>query len=202
MITPPMPTTEPNPKGIVMTDRGVQLRATADGQISELIALISTLNAETLRVPCPGREKLGDGTIAASVRHTADNYQRIAAFVQTSDRMSNKDALAGTGAHRIPRFMRALGHGPADHAEHGPATGQHEDQYTASDIDLDGVVRQLSASRDALRAMTELSDSQLDTIPAKDSFRFCDGQRTLEQVLAGLLKHQGHQVDALTAAAL
>jgi hypothetical protein len=201
MITPLMPTTEPNQKGIVMTDRGVQLHATADGQISELIALISTLNAETLRLPCPGREKLGDGTIAASVRHTADNYQRIAAFVQTSDRMSHKDALAGTGAHRIPRFVRALGHGPADHAEHGPATGQHEDQYSASDIDVDGVVGQLSASRDALRAMTELSDSQWDAIPPKDSFRFCDGQRTLEQVLAGLLKHQGHQVDALTAAA-
>ena len=64
------------------------------------------------------------------------------------------------------------------------------------------MVTQLVASRGALRAIAELSDSQLDAIPAKDSFRFCDGQRTLEQVLAGLLKHQGHQVDALTAAAL
>ena len=67
-------------------------------------------------------------------------------------------------------------------------------------LDLDGVVGQLSASRDALRAMTELSDSQLDAIPPKDSFRFCDGQRTLEQVIASLLKHQGHQLDAVKAA--
>ena len=183
-----------------MTERAEQLSTTADGQIGELIDLLRALDQAALDRPCPGREKLGDGTIAASVRHTADNYQRIAGFVQNSDRMSHKDALAATGAHRIPRFMRAFGHAPADHAERGPAAGQHEDQYAASDIDLDGVVGQLSASRDALRAMTELSDSQLDTIPPKDSFRFCDGQRTLEQVLAGLLKHQGHQVDALKAA--
>ncbi|MBV8713036.1 MAG: hypothetical protein JOY56_14705 [Solirubrobacterales bacterium] len=41
---------------------------------------------------------------------------------------------------------------------------------------------------------------QLDRVPAKDSFRFCDGERTLEQVLLGLLKHQDHQVQALRAA--
>jgi hypothetical protein len=29
--------------------------------------------------------------------------------------------------------------------------------------------------------------------------RFADGERTLEQILASLLKHQRHQVDALTA---
>ncbi len=45
-----------------------------------------------------------------------------------------------------------------------------------------------------------MTDSQLDAIPPKDSFRFCDGQRSLEQVLASLLKHQAHQFDALKAA--
>ena len=39
-----------------------------------------------------------------------------------------------------------------------------------------------------------------DAIPPKDSFRFCDGERTLEQVLVALLKHQGHQVDAIETA--
>jgi hypothetical protein len=71
-----------------MTERGQQLHAIADGQIVELIDLVSALDQAALRLPCPGREKLGDGTIAASARHTADNYQRIAAFVETSDRMS------------------------------------------------------------------------------------------------------------------
>jgi hypothetical protein len=52
-----------------MTERGKQLQATADGQIAELIDLVSTVDEATLRLPCPGREKLGDGTVAASMRH-------------------------------------------------------------------------------------------------------------------------------------
>jgi hypothetical protein len=30
--------------------------------------------------------------------------------------------------------------------------------------------------------------------------KFCDGQRTLEQILTSLLNHQSHQLDALRAA--
>ena len=61
------------------------------------------------------------------------------------------------------------------------------------------MVEQLTASRATLGRIAELTDPQLDAIPPKDSFRFCDGQRTLEQVLASLLKHQAHQIDALRA---
>ena len=71
-----------------MTERGKQLHAIADGQIAELIALIATVDEAALRLPCPDREKLGDGTVGASVRHTADNYQRIAEFIQASDQRS------------------------------------------------------------------------------------------------------------------
>ncbi len=153
-----------------MTERGKQLRATADDQIVELIDLLSTPDDAILRQPCPGREKLGDGTIGASARHTADNYQRIAAFVQASDRTSE-------------------GHAPSEHHE-----------YTADNIDPGAVIAQLSASRDALGRIAALTDHQLDAIPPKDSFRFCDEQRTLEQVIAAVLKHQSHQLDALKAA--
>jgi hypothetical protein len=190
---------EPNPKEVSMTERGEQLYATADGQIAELIVLITTLDERTSRLPCPGREKLGDGTVAASARHTADNYQRIAAFVQTSDRMFSAREPAQQSAHRIPRFLLALGHGPSDHAEHAPGAGEHGDQYTADTTDPGAVVKQLSDSRDSLGRVAELTGSQLDAIPPKGSFRFCDGQRTLERVLASLLKHQRHQVDALKA---
>jgi hypothetical protein len=183
-----------------MTERANQLHATVDGQISELIGLVSTLDETTLRQPCPGREKLGDGTVAACARHTADNYQRIAAFVETSDRMSDAYAPAHRGGRRIPRLVRALGHGPASNAEHTPGAGQPEHHYTADNIDLGAVVKQLSASRDSLGQIADLTDSQLDAIPPNDSFRFCDGQRTLEQVLANLFKHQDHQADALKAA--
>ena len=176
-----------------MTERGEQLYATADGQIAELIGLTSTLDDVTLRLPCPGRKKLGDGTIAACVRHTADNYQRIAAFVQTSDRVSGAHPTQ-PGGQPIPRFDR-----PADHTEHGARADQHDDQYTAGSIDRDALIKQLTASRETLSRVAVLTDSQLDAIPPKDSFRFCDGQRTLEQVLAGVLKHQSHQLDALRA---
>ena len=62
------------------------------------------------------------------------------------------------------------------------------------------MVEQLSASRATFGRVAELTDSQLDAIPPGGSFRFCDGQRTLEQVLAALLKHQGHQVDSIRSA--
>jgi hypothetical protein len=104
------------------------------------------------------------------------------------------------GAHCVPRFLRALGHGPSDHAEHNPGAGQHDEQYTADNIDLTAVVTELSASRGSLGQIAELTDIQLDAIPPKDSSRLCDGQRTLEHVLASLLKQQSHQVDALNTA--
>jgi hypothetical protein len=191
-----MPTTDPNPKEIPMTERAEQLSASADGQIAELIGVLRALDQAALDRPCPGREKLGDGTIGAAARHTADNYRRIAEFVQTSDRMS---AAAHSG-HRIPRFLRALGHRPQDHANHDHAATEHDDGYTAEKVDVDAMVEQLGASREALGRIAELTDSQLDQVPPKDSFRFCNGQRTLEQVLAGLLKHQAHQVEALKTA--
>jgi hypothetical protein len=165
-----------------MTQRAHELATTADGQIGELIDLLGALDQAALRRTCPGRDKLGDGTIGAAARHTADNYQRIAAFVQTSDRMSGAHQPAAHSGHRIPRSLRAFGHGPQDHGD-----DQHDNGYTANNIDPDALVEQLNASRHTLGRMAELTDSQLDAIPPKDSFRFCDGQRTLEQVLAILL---------------
>jgi hypothetical protein len=182
-----------------MSERARQLQATAEEQIDELVGLMLRMDEAMLRRPCPGREKLGDGTVAASVQHTAGNYQRIADFVQTSGRMSGRHAPQ-RGGHRIPRLLRARGHGPAEHAEHSPGAGHHDDQSSAETVDPSAVVTQLLASRDALGEIAGLTDGQLDAIPPKDSFRFCDGKRTLEQVLAGLLKHQRHQVDALTTA--
>jgi hypothetical protein len=156
-----------------MTQRAEQLHGTADRQIADLIAVISTLDDAAGRLPCPGREKLGDGTVAACAQHTADNYERIAAFIQTSDRMS--------GAHQPPQH------------------GRHDDQHAADNVDLHALLEQLSVTRKALSRLAELTDSQLDAIPPAGGFRFCDGQRTLEKVLASLLKHQSHQVDTVNA---
>ncbi len=184
-----------------MSQRCKQLHATADGQIAELIDLVSTLDETTLSLPCPGRERLGDGTIAASAQHTADNYQRIASFVETSNRMTGAREPSGHGGDLIPRILKAIGHRRPGHAEHShDDAGPHDDRYTADNVDLNAVRDQLAASRETLERIAALTDSQLEAIPPDGSFRFCDGQRTLDQVLERLLKHQRHQVDAVTAA--
>lgn len=184
-----------------MTEIAQRLHATADEQIGTLIALLSTIDQATLQLPCPGREKLGDGTIGASAKHTADNYQRIAKFITTSSQMSMRHAAGQRGGHRTPRFLRALGHGPQDHAQRSHGPGGHDNPYSAETVELSAVLQQLTGTRETLARIAELSDNQLRSFPPKDSFRFCDGQRTLEQVLDGLLTHQSHQLDALQAAA-
>ena len=180
-----------------MTERANQLHLTADRQISELLGFISTLDQAGARRPCPGREKLGDGTVAASARHTADNYQRIATFLTTSDGMSARYEGSEHGGHLIPRFLRSRGHGPASHPENGSDHASHGGPYTAENTDLVLVARQLSTTRERIGQIAQFTDRQLDAIPPEGTFRFCDGQRTLEQVLASLLKHQAHQLDSL-----
>ena len=185
-----------------MSDRAEQLYATANGQIEQLVALLSTsIDDATLRLPAPGREKLGDGTIGALVAHTADNYQRIAKFVQASDQMSATHSPGQSRGHRIPRFIRALGHRPPEHSDHGPgAAAGHGKPYTADSVDAAEILKQLALSRGKLKQFNGLTDSQLNAVPPDGSFRFCDGKRTLQQVLAGLLNHQAHQLQAIESA--
>ena len=157
-----------------MRERGSQLRETADRQISRLIGLVSQVDETALALPCPGREKLGDGTVGALASHTADSYLRIAAFL-------------------------ARGHTPPPHADSGHNDGTHDRGYKAGNVALAGLIERLSAGREALSLLADLTDDQLDTVPPAGSFRFCDGQRTLAEVISGLLKHQGHQIDAVNS---
>ena len=184
-----------------MTERTSRLHTTADEQIGELLDLVSTIDEATARRPCPGPEKVGDGTVAANARHMADNYRRIAAFLSETDRMSAGHAPRQGRAHRMRRALRIVGHRPP-HTGHGSGgdPGRHDAPYTADNADLTAVIEQLGTTRDALSRAAELTDTQLDAIPPAGSFRFADGKRTVEQVLAGLLKHQRHQLDALKAA--
>jgi hypothetical protein len=184
-----------------MNERASRLHGAADEQIGELLDLVSTLDAATSRLPVPGRAKLGDGTVAANARHTTDNYQRIAAFASETERVSATHMRQESLAHRKPSVLRILRHRPPD-AEHGHSgdPGEHDARYTADDTDLGALIEQIGTTRGSLAFIAELSDRQLDAIPSAGSFRFADGKRSLEQILAGLLKHQRHQLDALEAA--
>lgn len=89
-----------------MQARGEALNAKAAQQIDALIEFAADLDSADLRRRCPGREKLGDGTVGTLLAHTADNYMRIAALA------------AGETAHR-PRDhghadLPAAGGGDAD----------------------------------------------------------------------------------------
>jgi hypothetical protein len=184
-----------------MSERANQLHATVDDQLAVLIGLLATLDETTLRLPCPGREKLGDGTIAASTQHTADNYQRIAKFIKTSDKTRGRTADEYRG-HRVPRFLRSLGHQPPDHADHrtDEGAGGHDNQYTADNIDLRTLLRRLDTTRETLTQIALPTDPKLQTIPPDGSFRFCDGKRTLDEVIESLFRHQNHQIEAINAA--
>ena len=180
-----------------MSDRAQQLHATADTQMTALIELISHADESVLRRPCPGREKLGDGTVGALAAHTAEDYGRIASFLATGNGASAGHTAGARNGHRTPRWFRSLGHQPP---ERGPSTDDHKERYAAQSATPADLLVRLCAARDQLKRIAQLTDQQLDAVPPKDSFRFCDGQRTLEQVLAGLVKHQENQVQMLTAA--
>jgi hypothetical protein len=108
-------------------ERRSQLFDTADRQLAELIGLLSSRGEDALSLPCPGRERMGDGTVAACASHTADRYERIAEFVRTAAQMIRASASAAKGGHRVPRLLRARGHGPRDHAEIAHEHGTHDD---------------------------------------------------------------------------
>ena len=170
--------------------------STADRQISRLIGLVSRVDETVLRLPCPGREKLGAGTVGALASHTADSYLRIAAVLQTT----NEPSPARPGSDRVVRLLSARSHTPPCHADSGHNDGTYDRGYKAENVGLPGLIERLSTGREALSLLADLTDDQLDTMPSAGSLRFCDGQRTLAQVMSSLLKHQGHQIDVINSA--
>ena len=147
-----------------MSDRGRKLLDAASGQISALEELFTARDDAVLRRMCPGREGLGDGSVAACAFHTADNYHRIAAFIR------------------------------------GRPASAHAPGYRADGADAARLVQRLSTARRELSVLADLSDEALDEVPVDSDMRFCDGRRTLEEVVRNLLKHQSHSVDALRGA--
>jgi hypothetical protein len=89
--------------------------------------------------------------------------------------------------HRIAAFLE--GTVDADGGEH-----------QARSPDRDDLLERLSSARHALASLARLTDEQLDVVPAASEMKLCDGRRTLEQILSGLLRHQRHQIDAVKAA--
>jgi hypothetical protein len=154
-----------------VSERGTRLLEEAKEQIDELSGLLSRGGEAAIRRPCPGRGRLGDGTVGATASHTAQNYRRVARFVE--------------GAPQPPHRDIAIGHAAEERAH---------------DVTLDELLAQLTAAMGALGILAGLSDEQLDAVPPETAMRFANGQRTLEHVVLSVLKHQRHQIDAIAAA--
>ena len=148
-----------------MSEQGLQLLRTADAQISELIELFSGREDGVLARPCTERARLADGTVGVVAWHTADNYRRIASFLNNQ-----------------------------------PDSG-HPDARSAKDVTIPALQQLLTSSRESFARLDELSEERLNAVPAASAMRFCDGERTLQQVVRSLLVHQAHNVDTLKAAA-
>jgi len=65
---------------------------------------------------------------------------------------------------------------------------------------MKALLDQLTSGRKVVARLGRLTDQQLNGIPPASELRFVDGQRTLEQILMAMLKHQAHQVDAINKA--
>ena len=155
-----------------MSLRAQRLHQAADSQVAQLAELLAGLGDAGLRRPCPGRARLGDGSVAAVALLTTGSYEQIAEFVTAA-----RPASAPRRADR------------------------HRELHSATTTTVDALVARLSAAREALTPIAQLSDEELDSVPDAGEMRFADGTRTLEQIIANLLRHQRHHVDALTEAA-
>jgi hypothetical protein len=173
-----------------MSERATQLFQTADDQISDLIALLGATDDAALHAPCGGREKLGDGSVAAVAMHTADNYHRIAEYLDANTQLG----------HRKPgrRHIPVLGGAHNRPEGHGHSGGAKE--YRSDKIDRRALLERLETARVRLSPLAELPDEHFAAVPPASDMRFADGQRTLEQIVVSLLNHQRHQCDVLSAA--
>jgi hypothetical protein len=123
--------------------------------------------------------------------HTADNYHRIAEYLDPDAQPSHRKP---DRRHRIPVFGGA-------HNQRGgndPSGGAGE--YRSDKIDPRSLLERLESARARLSPLAELSDERLAAVPPASEMRFADGQRTLEEIVVSLLNHQRHQCDALSAA--
>jgi hypothetical protein len=150
-----------------MSERGMELLETADGQISDLIHLLSARGAVALSLPCSGREKLGDSTVAALALHTAGNFLRIAGSLKTASQMPRHGGAGHDGHRSHDSFAPS---GTCGHADSAHDDGMHDGSHAAEHADLKSLLERLSAARDALDPLADITDERLGTVaPAGSS---------------------------------
>jgi hypothetical protein len=156
-----------------MGKRGGELLARIGRQLDEIAEFFGTLDEADLRKPCPdeGRDNPGD-TVGAVAGHVADGYHRLGAFLRSAG---------------------YAGESPTGDTGHGHA--QQRSPEATPDL-----LQRLIAGKAPISLLAELTDEQLDGVPAAGSSRFSDGRRTLEQIIDQVIAHQAAHLAAMRRA--
>jgi hypothetical protein len=174
------------------------LHATADGQITGLIDLVSTLDETMLRLQCPGREKHGDGTVARArgTRQTTTNGSRPSSRPATGC----QPWVGPAGRSSNPSVPPSLATDPQTTAN----TARAPANTRTSTRQAPSISTPWSNSFQPRAALSGKSPSS-PTPSWTRSHRWTDpgsatGNGPSNRSLGSLLRHQSHQVAALKAA--
>lgn len=155
-----------------MSERGTELMTKASWQLDETAELVGTLADADLRKPCldDAPDNAGD-TVCEVATHMADGYDRLGGLLQATC-----------------------------HAAEAPGAGHnHRHESARTPAHVSDVLSRLTAGTVPIGLLANLSDAQLDSVPAAAG-RFSDGRRTLEQVIDAVIAHQSTHLDVLKRA--
>jgi len=165
-----------------MSERRTQLMAKVDSQLSEMIEFFGPLNEVDLHKPCPDEsteDSAGD-TVGAVAAHMAQGYHFLGKILQAEGYTMGSPAMGN---------RKGRGH------RYRPGHGR-----TLPPAALPDVVDRLTAGKAPIGLLADLTDEQLDSVPAAGSSRFSDGSRTLEQVIDEIIAHQAAHLATLKRA--
>lgn len=156
-----------------MSVRGTELMTKAGRQLEEISEFVESLHDEDLRRPCQDESGHGSGDVGAAIMHVVEGYQRLGQFLRSTGYVPGSP---DTGR------IHGDGHG---HAQRPETVAELRDRLMGGRVQLD--------------LMRQLTDDQLDSVPARVN-QFADGNRTLGQVIETVLAHQAADVVTLRRA--
>ena len=160
-----------------MSERGTELMTRMSRQLDEIDEFFGRLNDADLPKPC--RDEGGDDpgrTVGAVAAHVAEGYHRLGQFLRSAGYVGQSPA--GETSH-----SNEHGHGRANSPEVTP-----------------DLLNRLIAGKAPIGLLADLTDEQLDSVPAAGSSRFSDGRKTLEQIIDQVIAHQAAHLAALQRA--
>jgi hypothetical protein len=160
-----------------VSERCTELMTRMGRQLDEIAEFFGTLNDADLPKPC--RDEGGDDpgkTVGAVAAHVAEGY------------------------HRLGQFLRSAGYVGQSRASETSHSDEHGHGRANSPEATPDLLNRLIAGKAPIGLLADLTDEQLDSVPAAGSSRFSDGHKTLEQIIDEVIAHQAAHLAALQRA--